>query len=991
MPITPFRSTLLSILAAAAACSERPSGDDFGGSASGVVYATGTIEGVVVSAYAIDKERGVQEDNLLAESEPTGPDGEFLLELPYPTAVLLRARAKADQPARYVEQATGMTVTLSDEDQLETILDDWPEDDVDGGERITPITPWTTIGSSFARGLHATLYPDDFTAATRDAFSVLEQHFADGGAPIDLRTTDPADLTAVGEVTNVTAQARYGLLLAGLSQLADNQRVASSLSPATLTTLTLTSRLAADLAAKDGDAAPLFDGEDPAGAIEHGSVEGDSYWTRSDLSAALGAFLRDNPNNQSPFVESDVLELLEFMSADDNPRLYPDDGIPYDRFAPCADGTGHFQPEKCPFEAPTPTAGTPLRGTISLRFIAVDNSELSTATWVTPGVSNAALATNANRAGPWILTGELALDCAHEGPFDLSALVKDAARNQQVVTRKVVIDCTPPAVSVTSATAGGRPITEGSWTTEGQVSLRGSIADPYGVQQTSYSIGGGEPSPLPLSQDGTWQLEVALAEGANTVAINAVDRAGNAISLPLSYNRDTTPPTIADGQPASIINEHTYTVTTTPSTVSFGGSPASTEVQDGVQYSKFVTRYLNASSPNLPDWRFLVDDNHTQTGQVVFEFRIRQGTSLLVDWTPAPNLSGQGFNRSILIHGGLSSYLLNHSGTYTLELRATDELGNESPTVTRTWVQTLLSPPFYAAQASLSALNQDPTRVVTHYRLGEPPAGGAGNNFSRLVAGDFPGLPTVRTAAWEVANPNPVDIQFHVVSPTHTIRWSGRVRHEGVVLDNDVPLRFGCEADDFTGVRPQNFEGTSCFTPQENGDTLLGAGVTVTPALFFEVRNTTTGSSIPTIPNAGFIGVYRLPAGHRATFYLTTFGWSFLRYQGLDPTDLSIGDDPRSLTGIFGRRFRFCSAFSGNPARCTNQKTAQEVDFYREVFVTFENTRMQAFQTRLSTEGEGFVDGPTVAPGTSANITGRTQTLATAETGFPTPTSHDDF
>src|SRR5262249_14831631 len=162
-------------------------------------------------------------------------------------------------------------------------------------------TPMTTAATALSSGLyHSPLYngtPTQWVAAVEDAYGLLEQHVTADGNRIQLRAVQPADLTAAG-VTTLNAQARYGLLLSGLSGLARKHAVDSFATSATVNALTLTRLLARDVG-EDGDGKkPLFDGKTLAGQLVDGRVGVTSYVTRVDLATYAVQFLA-NPRNMT--------------------------------------------------------------------------------------------------------------------------------------------------------------------------------------------------------------------------------------------------------------------------------------------------------------------------------------------------------------------------------------------------------------------------------------------------------------------------------------------------------------------------------------------------------------------------------------------------------------------------------------------------------------------------------------------------------------------
>ncbi|HXO42770.1 MAG TPA: hypothetical protein VN999_15065, partial [Thermoanaerobaculia bacterium] len=124
-----------------------------------------------------------------------------------------------------------------------------------------------------------------------------------------------------------------------------------------------------------------------------------------------------------------------------------------------------------------------------------------------------------------------------EGGNDLALSARDAAGNVGTATLSLVRDTTAPQVAISSPAAGavvGTPA----------VDVVGSVSDLHlasvTVNGTAASVTGG------LFR----AAQVPLAEGANTVAVLAVDQAGNQSQAAVAVVRDTQPPTLQITSPA---------------------------------------------------------------------------------------------------------------------------------------------------------------------------------------------------------------------------------------------------------------------------------------------------------------------------------------------------------------------------------------------------------------------------------------------------------
>jgi len=962
------------------------------GTVAGTVMAGGRIDGAQVTI--VDYTGGAPGAEL--GSAITDEDGFFvvtLAESPATTSLLVRATKPVDAEATYVETSNATTIALSTDDLLEAVIADY----VEGQTRNVQVTPWTHIGTSFARGLFATKYfavPDLWDDAVDDAFALLESHVADGGPSILLRTVRPADMTAAHETTTLNAQARYGLLVAGLGQLADAHAAASFMTPSAMNTLTLTERLARDLA-DDPFGEPLLDGGSSAGPITHGAVDASSYWTRVDLSVAIINFVEENPNDTSSFTESDILGLLDWIALDDNPRLYPvsDEPIAYDLIPP---GPVAFD------SPPTPADAAVLKGTIALQVHASDNRKLTGLSWTTPGVTGVLLDSSAGPEGPWVLSGSLATGCAVEGPLELRARATDEALNTTDAVRTVIVDCTPPDLALAGASAAGGPIAPGGWTGAAAITLGGTVTDANGVASASYSWQGGPSSPLTIDPAGAWSLTLPMSEGANTLVVTAIDPAGNMASpLSVTYHRDATPPVVVKPTApwaATVVDEKLCTVTTSADpTVSYDCAAASTQqVQTGLSYTKYVTRYLDPTTPgveNLPEWRFDVADNRTPDVGITFEFRILHGATVAVDWTAVAHDDHADYNRSVLVHGGLAPYLAEHSGDYRLEYRATDEFGNVSAPASVSWTQTLRAPPLHLTGGDVAGhLRIDPARIAEGYTLGGAPlmASGGVNNFAALVKGDIPSG-TMRVAVWQVSNPNPVAVHFRPVNTVIGITWSAQRRHRNEYISSLADLKRGCG----DGLGDQNLSGTACYVAGTH-DALTADKNNSIGQIYngtIEAYLLTPGSPELLSACAGCEANEReLPAHSQAIFFALSDPWDFLQLAG-PVSDLASFGTLSDVTGHPGGQYRHCTKtiFVGGELACDDQAKYQELEHYTRALVTYSSATQSRVQSRLRPSAEGFSPLVSVSAPATTSATGTTQPYATSETGFGPYTSHAQF
>ena len=134
-----------------------------------------------------------------------------------------------------------------------------------------------------------------------------------------------------------------------------------------------------------------------------------------------------------------------------------------------------------------------------------------------------------------------------EGPLTILAEATDALGHKAQDTRHIVIDRTPPRITLSQplpALVGTRSL-----------SVAGTVDDPGAL----LSLNG---QSLPLDAGGRFQATLSLTEGANHLAFQAVDAAGNVSALAGDTRCDTLAPVVTLLAPAEglITNQHSVAV-----------------------------------------------------------------------------------------------------------------------------------------------------------------------------------------------------------------------------------------------------------------------------------------------------------------------------------------------------------------------------------------------------------------------------------------------
>jgi hypothetical protein len=218
-------------------------------------------------------------------------------------------------------------------------------------------------------------------------------------------------------------------------------------------------------------------------------------------------------------------------------------------------------------------------------------------------------------------------------------------------------------------------------------------------------------------------------------------------------------------------------------------------------------------------------------------------------------------NRAQKISAGVHPDIALLSGAYTLEFRATDELGNATTAPSVQWNQEILPPPL-RQRAALDQTPCDP-RIPTGHTLNNS---GACAALYYTASANLNGTAgTLRIAKGYIDNPNttPVQVIPHATAPTFIRRG---LLFVNVKTGEQAPRR-ECDPG---GIQDQTSNGT-CFTPTPNSAE-YGTDEVLDRDLAVAVE----------VSGASFIGyhegseVYEIPARSTATVYVISDRLRFL-------------------------------------------------------------------------------------------------------------------
>jgi len=717
--------------------------DNIAGSTISGLVAKGPVGGATCQVFRYPN--GVK-GALLGEGT-TGADGAFtnlVLADGYSGPILLECGGTGGS---YTEEAApSTTVSLDVSDKLRTVIATYQDGQAVSNAAVTPLTSFAVTYYEYLRTQQSGTFAEVWGAA----LAAIQEHFAVPDI-IGIYPQRPA------EMTTFSASAKYGLLLAGLSQTAWQASNQGGGDGGTFGTSMHAVRvwkvLDQDLA--DG----CWNGKAGPNALVFGgtqAVTADS--ARKDLADAIVAFL--GGANGTPFTTAaDILPLLETLSQSGPTtasstcaagQLFPTPGQSYDQILPVV-----------VFEPPTPAADALVRQTIMVRASATDNLTAPIASWTAP----AGLQDTDNVSTNNIVTGTIDTTTLSDGPLTVKASAGDASNNVGTVERTFTIDNTAPLLTWPSAgflVDVGPP--EVWWTPDRGMVLQGTVTDAHAVT-VAVLIGA---NTYAATVAGTaWVVDLpagAIPTTATDVTARATDAAGNITNITHKLAGDDTAPVVAP-QTTTVNDERNDSVMypshiashahTTTGQTQLGGASGCPDVY---KYAYFLDEgsalYVSEGAKNPIAWAFHVTD----VGGVGLDasasaYRVRKASdppgTYLTDWRTPDALGdvtgGKSYGFKLFRKASDGTALLPDLGTYEgefdVELRGRDRFGRDT-IVTRCWTHHPLAPALEITT---------PTTATDHVTSGDDIYALTGTSGTNRLTLDDPSSPYSPMAA-EVMN-----------------------------------------------------------------------------------------------------------------------------------------------------------------------------------------------------------------------------------------------
>jgi hypothetical protein len=414
--------------------------------------------------------------------------------------------------ADYTEAAIPVSVSFSSTEFLRTVILNYVD-----GENATGvvITPWTSLATAH---FESQITPPEldgaaFIQAWRDSFeNIISSHFLDIG---DITI----DLPVLGEGTSsFTSASRYAFSLAGLSQnalrIADDSGATFG---AGVSAKSLWLVLETDIS--DG----CLNGRDGA-LLQISGIPLSSEELRYLLAEGITAYMVGGENKSALDKPANAIDWLDHLSLAGpltgdgitcaTGELFPGAGRRYDRVPPTVQ-----------WLSPTPSEGAFVRGAIDLKAQAVDEiTAFPIASWTSPDT----LTDSDGRPTDNLVIGRYDTTTRADGLVLVTVRAEDGARNAASATRQLIIDNTPPTISVTGVANNG---SYGS-----AVTIALTVTDSPRI--TANLV-------VTTTLNGVaFAGGTITAPGNYTLVITATDEAGNISPLTISFTIDTGKPAI---------------------------------------------------------------------------------------------------------------------------------------------------------------------------------------------------------------------------------------------------------------------------------------------------------------------------------------------------------------------------------------------------------------------------------------------------------------
>jgi len=673
------------------------------GSLGGYVMLSGPVRGAIITIDQLGAHGQVYQH---VGDDVTDERGHFLIPETREANGLFRIVARG---GTFKDLATGATIQLDDTDELHSLLQ-FPIVDERDDALVSP------IGHLIDAWTWARLAPlGDLAAAFRDANEHVAKHFGNA----EWGRLALHDLGA--PATSPTAPVRAAFVHAALSYLARNIAAAAGVSAQQINVYTLLQAWTADLMPGGGLDPAGFDGNDgndralgsglqlgecepiaPCTAPLIGCATGqcrslcDLYvgTPRAILAGAITQVIQDDRVNRTGLRIEDTLAVARAVANNSDRMLFGDACIePLDRTRPSVQWD----------DASTPAADAVVAGTIWLKAIGTDDVDLRPRTEILEYADQDGDPANN------IAIASLDTASVPDGELIVKARAVDLAGNTTTIERRLIVDNTPPQLTLSSA---GFFIDGATWwTATAAPVLTGTVTDTTPISLKAVIVGAAEVAGVVSGM--TWTIALppgVLDAGGTPVQIVATDAAGNQRSMIQRLRPDVEPPALGFQQ--STVNDEedewvAFAADHSPQHLHTGmpvdlTTPTACPVITKFSYllgsttPEYVTEL---PGPNPIEYQLITDDPGVgiTAGSTEYRVGLRGAfqTVWIQDWTSAGSgipISAGVMRFPIGIVSDVVAGLATTKGIYEVEFRATDRLARPT-TVARCFDLRLRAPP----------------------------------------------------------------------------------------------------------------------------------------------------------------------------------------------------------------------------------------------------------------------------------------------------------
>ncbi|WNZ66227.1 hypothetical protein QEG98_41920 (plasmid) [Myxococcus sp. MxC21-1] len=779
------------------------------------VTAGNPIAGASVRLLAIDPATGEPSTRaggpVLGQGGPTAADGTLTFQLTqenWDGPVQLEATGAST--LSYLDPTDGTTpVSIPAAVKLTSYVPRYRT-----GETLSgAVTLYTTLadsaGKAFSQGQNPSMPAGPLDAALATTDPLFERHVA-ASVPWALRSTRPVSLTQ--PPTQTLRDVVFAALPdVALNQLARRIALSAGLSPGQgFDAVKLTTLLQRDIS--DG----YFDGKEGGlllRVIGSPSYELSPEELRVRLAVALDEFII-GPQNRTGLTRGDLRSaepnVYDTLSLDRS-ALFPPDAVPqpFDANPPVVSWRVTFTGDNdVTYDGPVGTSNL-VANTLAIEVIATDNegSGVRSVTVTAGGNTLNGQETSANRvAGSWTPSAD--------GSLELVAVAEDSLGNRGTYRRTLLVDNTPPLITVASPSAG---LFHGA----GALQLAAEASDANGVASHSVSGLSGATFTGTTSLTGSWTPASDSADGPLVSKWTACDLVGNCRVTNVPFHLDRTSPALSF---ASAPPQHTNAATITLSIAAadsgagvvgvYGRRVGTTERIAATRTADAWSLTLPASAQGLLEYWIWGEDaaSPTNSGETLDDEAhrlwpkvIRDVTAPVVELTsggfytserdlshrevtdgvPAVPVIHSGYGEAVSLGGSSTIYKLITKitpGNLTVEELTTTNASN-TPWLAYSVLFSGQEAPITEASYSISCTGCGSPATSTGPLLRRSPQSGRERFALPLTSATIPGLlnataspvtlvvrVTARDAAGNSTTSAPSTLAFHLVSPTVSIQ-----------------------------------------------------------------------------------------------------------------------------------------------------------------------------------------------------------------------------